>query len=122
MNEGIVATKLNLHKLMASEVGYLRQIAVLADDRDNLAQAREQIRDVLREAFRQWDRHLTRVELLGPTLAATDFQIRVPQPKFRIQGSFAYFTVNDCQDPPHQQVDQDDGMFLPQSFALVDGR
>lgn len=117
-----MATKLNLHKLMASEEGYLERIAVLPDDRNELAQAREQIRDALREAFRHWDRHLTRVELLGSTLASTDAQPRLPVPRFLIQGSFAYHTVNDCQDPPQQQIDQDDGVFLPQSFAFDGGR
>ncbi len=117
-----MATKLNLHKLMGAGEGYLDEIAVEALDRRTLAVAREMIRDTLRGAFRDWSQYLLREELLGKELAATGLDPQVPRPKFRIQGSFAYHTVNDCQNPPGQQIDQDDGVFLPQSFVLVGNR
>jgi len=114
-----MATKLNLHKLMGTGDGYLDKIAVEQLDRFALSNAREMIRDILRDAFRNWDQYLRREELLGRELAMEAFEPDVPRPKFRIQGSFAYHTVNDCQHPPGQQIDQDDGVFLPQSFVLV---
>ncbi len=117
-----MATKLNLHKLMGVGQGYLDEIAVETPDRQELTAAREMIREHLLSAFRNWGQYLLREELLGKELAATTLDPQVPRPKFRIQGSFAYHTVNDCQNPPAQQIDQDDGVFLPQSFVLVGNR
>jgi (2Fe-2S) ferredoxin len=46
---------------------------------------------------------------------------KLPQPKFRLQGSFAYHTVNDCQGSPPKHIDQDDGLFLPIGFLSANG-
>lgn len=45
----------------------------------------------------------------------------VPKPKFAIQGSYIYGTLNAPANPPIQQVDIDLGMYLPFS-ALGDGQ
>lgn len=112
-------TKLNLHKLMSRDEGYLRKLRVAKEDEVTLSTAREQIRDVLRGAFRNWRTYLSESELRDNAVAAAFIPNALPTPKFRIQGSFAYFTVNDCQNPPRQQIDQDDGVFLPLSFVMV---
>lgn len=117
-----MGSKLNLHKLMGTADGYLRALTVEEDDRTALAKAREDIRDTLRSAFRDWERHVTRREFFDAAIVASGETPRVPVPKFRIQGSFAYFTVNDCQNLPRTQIDQDDGVFLPLSFVMVGGR
>ncbi|RZL85928.1 MAG: hypothetical protein EOP66_00130 [Sphingomonas sp.] len=118
-----MTTKLNLHRLMATQEGYLAALSVPKDDSVRLSDARETIRDTLRYAFRNWQDHVTQSELtegMG-VLAKAARPPRLPTPKFRIQGSFAYHTANDCQDPPEQQIDQDDGVFLPISFVMVNG-
>jgi hypothetical protein len=117
-----MGTKLNLHKLMGTDAGYLRALTVEDDDRRILSGAREEIRATLRGAFRNWETHVSRTELFDSEVAGLAATPRVPIPKFRIQGSFAYYTVNDCQDPPRNQIDQDDGLFLPLSFVVVGGR
>jgi hypothetical protein len=118
-----MSTKLDLHRLMGTDVGYLAALAVPKTDSQKLSEVRETIRSELRDAFRNWSAHVSQFELtegLG-VIAKTMPPPRLPVPKFRIQGSFAYHTANDCQDPPEQQIDQDDGVFLPISFVMVNG-
>lgn len=117
-----MATKLNLHKLMSRDEGYLRKLRVANEDAVALSEAREEIRDTLRQAFRSWRTYLREADLHDAAVSAGAIPPSLPSPKFRIQGSFAYFTANDCQNPPRQQIDQDDGVFLPLSFVMVGGR
>src|SRR3954447_13592859 len=117
-----MTTKLNLHKLMGNDAGYLHALKVSDEDRSALAEARELIRDTLRDAFAHWDRYVSEAQMRDPSMAKSFARPDVPAPKFKIQGSFAYFTANDCQNPPRQQIDQDDGVFLPLSFVTVKGR
>lgn len=120
-----MATKLNLHKLMGPSEGYLNALRVPEQDEQKLRQARETIRDRLRYAFQHWSEFVRQVELYDAVVKTAMVESaapRLPTPKFRLQGSFAYHTVNDCQDPPTQQIDQDDGLFLPISFVSVNGR
>ena len=120
-----MTTKLSLHRLMADDQGYLRSLRVPQADEERLREAREEIRARLRSAFRNWSSFVTRAEIRDAALArviAEAVEPDLPTPKFRIQGSFAYFTANDCQNPPVQQIDQDDGVFLPLSFVTVDGK
>jgi len=116
-----MATKLNLHKLIGTDAGYLHAIRVEREDRDDLSEAREEIRTELRDAFRNWEKFVNRAELRDSAFEGTAYTPDLPAPKFRIQGSFAYHTANDCQNPPDQQIDQDDGVFLPLSFVMVKG-
>jgi hypothetical protein len=117
-----VTTALNLHKLMSSTSGYVHSLRVRDEDHRGLAAAREIIRSALRSAFRNWDQFVRRSELVEDVLAKSAAEIRLPTPKFRLQGSFDYHTANDCQQPPLQQVDMDDGVFLPQKFVFVGGK
>jgi hypothetical protein len=121
-----VRTALNLHRLMSTSEGFLASLNVPQEDRRTLAWAREIVRDTLRRAFHHWEQFVSPSELFEQEVAnfAVDSRIpiRLPTPKFRIQGSFDYHTVNDCQNPPAQQIDMDDGVFLPQAFVFVAGR
>ena len=117
-----MSTMLNLSKLMDTESGYLSALSVSHQDRQVLSRAREEIRDTLRSAFRNWSSFVAKVELRDSRVFASPSQLHFPAPKFRIQGSFAYHTPNDCQHPPKQQIDQDDGVFLPVSFVTSKGR
>jgi hypothetical protein len=117
-----MTTKLNLHKLMYRDAGYLHALKVSDDDREALAEARELIRETLRGAFRNWEQYVSKAQFRDARIADASIPFEVPAPKFKIQGSFAYFTANDCQHPPRQQIDQDDGVFLPLSFVTVQGK
>lgn len=112
---------LNLHRLFSTDDGYLKELRVADRDREVLSSAREEIRGALRVAFREWKKYVTRAELFEQMLEKASIDPDLPAPKFRIQGSFAYHTVNDCQQTPPQQVDQDDGMFLPIGFISNGG-
>ncbi|MDE2466681.1 MAG: hypothetical protein KGO02_23640, partial [Alphaproteobacteria bacterium] len=112
---------LNLHNVFAGNGGYLERLRVPRSDDESLRRAREKIREALRSAFREWERHLSRVELFEGARAKSLGNATLPQPKFRLQGSFAYHTVNDCQQNPPQQIDQDDGVFLPIGFLASKG-
>ncbi len=116
-----MAASLNLHRLFYIDDGYLRRLYVPEEDKITLSDAREKIRVTLREAFRNWQNFVTKAELFDPQAAGVGANDNLPAPKFRIQGSFAYHTANDCQQTPPQQIDQDDGMFLPVSFITNDG-
>ena len=43
------------------------------------------------------------------------------RPKFRMQGSWSYDTLNCTTHEPPQEIDLDDGMFLPVSFLTQNG-
>ena len=119
-----MTTKLSLHRLMNDDQGFLRAIRVPEADQERLRDARETIRATLRNAFRNWASFVSRSEIYDsaiPRAIVASLPASLPTPKFKIQGSFAYFTVNDCQNPPAQQIDQDDGVFLPISFVTVHG-
>ncbi|PDS34683.1 hypothetical protein CO665_29455 [Rhizobium anhuiense] len=67
-----------------------------------LLQARTKIRQRLKEAFAERSR-----DLFGKAIA----------PRFFTQGSHSYKTLNDPAWPPEQQMDLDDGCYLPMSFV-----
>jgi hypothetical protein len=117
-----MTTKLNLHKLMGRDAGYLNALRIDERDRQVLSEAREAVRDTLRTAFGKWEQYASKSQMVDAGAASVVTRLEIPTPKFRVQGSFAYFTVNDCQNPPRQQIDQDDGVFLPLSFVTVHGR
>jgi hypothetical protein len=116
-----MANLLNLHRLFNTRDGYLGQLKVADVDSATLSRAREIIRKTLKDAFRNWERFIAKADLFEAHVLQKGAEIKFAGPKFRIQGSFAYYTVNDCQHPPHQQIDQDDGMFLPVSFIAING-
>jgi len=122
LKDVMMTTKLNLHRLMGPDAGYLQALKVDDIDRRALSEAREAIRDTLRDAFRNWTNFVTELELRDFKAVSASDVPHLATPKFRIQGSFAYHTVNDCQNPPVQQIDQDDGVFLPLSFVTVNGK
>jgi hypothetical protein len=54
-----MAATLNLHRVFAGSGGYLEELTVPATDAAALRSAREEIRAVLRGAFRDWEQYLT---------------------------------------------------------------
>lgn len=116
-----MAASLNLHRLFSMDEGYLGALRVPDQDAEKLRQARESIRSVLRTAFADWSTHVTRTALFESVIAKSAAPAPVLTPRFHLQGSFVYFTVNDCQQTPPQQIDQDDGVFLPVTVLTVGG-
>ncbi|WP_421934401.1 CBASS cGAMP synthase [Phenylobacterium sp.] len=116
-----MAATLNLHKLFAGRDGYLDNLRVEMSEAIVLQKAREEIRQTLRDAFRDWESYVRRTEMFDSLVLKAATNVQLAAPKFRIQGSFAYHTANDCQQTPPQQIDQDDGVFLPMSFLTNGG-
>ena len=74
------------------------------------------IRETMRAAFRQPERLVNKRMIFEDRAPIDPDTETLRAPKFRLQGSFQYGTANDCQINPPQEIDQDDGMFLPVSF------
>ena len=121
-----MATKFH-RVLLGTELkrGFLQSIELSKSEEAVLRGARDAIRHQLTLAFGQVSAQLPiqkrfLVEGAPPLFRTDEFlqQLR-PVPRFREQGSHAYRTLNDpvpAHTPP-QQIDLDDGMFLPTSFV-----
>lgn len=101
------------HSLLASttEESFLKNLNLSPQDEQELLSAASEIRNSLLAGF----------SVLREEQLKVNAEIEVPKPKFAIQGSYAYGTMNDPANPPIQQVDIDLGMYLPFS-ALGDGK
>jgi hypothetical protein len=121
-----LATTLNAHRLFffasdAEADNYLRALTLDRRTDARLREAGSEIRDELRAGFRNWEQFVTRSDMITGSLLQKGLTPPPLRPKFRRQGSFAYFTVNEPTQLPHQQVDLDDGVFLPTSFLDDNG-
>jgi hypothetical protein len=104
--------------------GFIRRIDLPEDEEADLRSARDDIRECIRGAFRDVaDRSPLMKRFLvedAPPVYRTDGFLNDlrPTPRFRGQGSYSYKTLNDPvpDHTPPQQVDLDDGVFLPTSF------
>ncbi|MBB4575957.1 CBASS cGAMP synthase [Rhizobium lentis] len=95
----------NVSKLLYTTVAnecFLLGIDPEDEAKKALLQARTKIRQRLREAFAERSH-----DLFG----------RAITPRFFTQGSHSYKTLNDPAWPPEQQMDLDDGCYLPMSFV-----
>lgn len=92
----------NVAKLLHTTVDPENFLTNLAPEDAILRAARTTIRDHLRGAFEK-----SSLEVFGRKIV----------PRFFTQGSFAYKTLNDPAWPPGQQMDLDDGCYLPLSFV-----
>jgi hypothetical protein len=104
---------LNAHRVFSgsTDKNYLRALEVEQDKQDDLRAVRDLVRERLRNAFKEWDKYAS-AEILFETASVSNGSL---QPKFRMQGSFAYRTLNEPAQKP-QEIDLDDGMFLPVSY------
>jgi len=118
---------INAHRAFfctTAEDTYLGGLTVDEEQRDTLRGARDEIRETIRRGFRDWAAILDRQELFeSVALATTYLHDAEPtlRPKFRMQGSWSYFTLNRTTIEPPQQIDADDGVFLPVSFLTQNG-
>ncbi len=111
---------INAHRLLAgtsSHGGYLGSLGVSREDEQALRAARELVRQTLREKLPLQQKMLKQHGFVDEAFRGRDLPLK---PKFRMQGSAVYFTLNDPAHKPPQQIDYDDGVFLPTSF-LNDG-
>ena len=92
----------NASKLLHTTTDPENYLANLEPEDSILREARKKIRVHLREVF-----EASSVVKFG----------RSVRPRFFTQGSFAYKTLNDPAHPPGQQMDLDDGCYLPLSFV-----
>jgi hypothetical protein len=94
----------NVSKLLfcGDKICFLDNIDLGARDHALLREARKKIRARLKQRFSEISR-----EKLGATVA----------PRFYTQGSYAYKTINDPARVPPQQMDLDDGCYLPLTFV-----
>lgn len=109
---------LNAHRVFdnTTDNNYLTAITVESKKEDGLRSVRDLVRNTLKAAFKDWSSVVTMDALFEAASAARD----TLQPKFRMQGSFAYRTLNEPAQKP-QEIDLDDGMFLPVSYLAEHG-
>lgn len=112
----------NAHRTLFSSGGhdtYLRRLTVDTKEKEALQAARDEIRDEIRLGLRDWSDHVDRGQLFEARALAsaylTDRDLAL-RPKFRMQGSWSYHTLNRATHNPPQEIDLDDGVFLPVSF------
>ena len=118
-------SRLNLHRVFQGKLfspGFLKKIEVIPEERDALLSARTDIRDHIRKEFKDLP------EQASAKAVFTDDYFRhfrhalevqpYPEfkPRFMTQGSFQYKTVNWPAKLPPQQVDLDDGIYVPMPY------
>ncbi len=122
--------KFSAHKLLKSKEGFKPALTPTDEDIKHLKAVRKTIRTTLRAAFSSVSKALEKdlagrwqVNTLGVSSGIVERIRQLPadqkntlrglQPKFASQGSFVYGTMNTpCHQPP-QQMDLDDGVYLP---------
>ena len=114
---------LNVHRVFKGSQtrrGYLAALGLKDNRAKSLRDARDRIRKALREEMPDWNSHAKSRSLVEHRHIALASRIPALHPKFRMQGSGVYHTLNFPAHLPPQEVDFDDGVFLPTSF--VNGR
>ena len=115
---------LNVHKIFKGSLtrqGYLASLD-LSDSREkSLRGARDSIRKVLQKDMPDWNGPAKAHRLVEHRFVELASQLPPIRPKFRMQGSGVYHTLNNPAHLPPQEVDFDDGLFLPTSFVNGSG-
>jgi hypothetical protein len=113
----------NAHRVFtgpADAEHYLAALTLETERERLLRSARETCREAIRVGLRSWSNVLQKSMLFESVVASI-----VPtslKSKFKMQGSFAYRTLNDPAHTPPQEIDLDDGVFVPVSFLNDNGR
>lgn len=113
---------MNAHRLLAgtdTKIGFKQNISLSQKDWDNLIRVRNLIRTTLRRGFSELSEEPSQKAVLLERRYATlarEASFKVA-PRFRMQGSFSYRTVNHPAWAPPQEIDLDDGVYLPVSFT-----
>jgi hypothetical protein len=115
---------LNAHSLFTGDRAdrpFLEGLTVPDDRLGHLRGARNRARGAISDAFRHWHHLVEDKTVVERAYLNAGRPVPTLRPKFRRQGSYAYRTLN---LPPYtnQQIDFDDGMFLPISFFVQQGK
>jgi len=116
---------LNLHRLLAGTTalsGYIDELDVGVTKERALRSARDLIRTALRANFKPLYEHMVRDGLIEQRYLAKASSVPAFRPRFRMQGSMKYRTLNDPAQNPPQEIDVDDGVYLPTSFVTEGGK
>jgi hypothetical protein len=114
---------LNAHRVFAGPAAadhYLAALTLEAEREAMLRAACDTCREAIRAGLRSWANVLQKsalFEAVAASVAPTSLK-----PKFKMQGSFAYRTLNDPAHRPPQEIDLDDGVFVPVSFLNDNGQ
>ena len=97
--------KNNFHALLtsASETGFLQNLDLSPADETLLISARDELRDAITSGFNEASKTTRRNRNVE----------QISKPRFAMQGSRVYKTLNSPAYPPIQQVDLDLGVYLP---------
>ena len=107
----------NTHRVFTGTTGkdYLAELTLAKEEEDELRAARDTLRTALKAGFSERGQWITDAALFE-TAAIKMASPPALKPKFKMQGSFSYRTLNVPAQMPPQEMDLDDGMFLPVSF------
>jgi len=105
----------NAHKALVSRPSGYKFALNLTDEQERtLRDARDDIRGEISAKFGSF------AKSLGDQVLFEDhsplFARNIQTPKFRMQGSFSYHTCNQPAHIPPQEIDLDDGLFMPVSY------
>lgn len=119
-------TKLNAHKLLyeaPEDVDFHTQLEVPQTQIQKLRNARDMVRQAISDGFSVWWEKIQPQQLIPLDRKVADFTKIYLRPKFHRQGSYSYATLNSPAHVPPQQIDFDDGVFLPTTFIKgMEGR
>lgn len=111
-----MAASVNAHSLFAGRdpAAFLKAITPSAADRRLLLDTRKKIRTHIKACFNKLSQDVAEQQKLGliDRRAPNPKPLRL-SPKFSSQGSFVYGTLNSPAHQPPQEMDLDDGMYLP---------
>jgi hypothetical protein len=106
---------LNAHKALVSRPsGYKFALNLTDEQEQTLRDARDDIRGAISAKFGSLAKSLGDQVLFEKR--APEFVRNIQTPKFRMQGSFSYHTCNRPAHVPPQEIDLDDGLFMPVSY------
>lgn len=114
---------LNAHRVFTgpADADHFLAALTLEPSREKLLRAaRDTCRAAIRSGLRSWSSVLHKSLLFDAVVA--NVAPASLKPKFKMQGSFAYRTLNDPAHTPPQEIDLDDGVFVPVSFLNDEGR
>lgn len=110
----------NAHKaFVARPSGYKFALNLSEAQEQTLRNARDDIRSEISSQFGSFAKALgdqVLFEAKAPVLVRS-----YQTPKFRMQGSFSYHTCNQPAHVPPQEIDLDDGLFMPVSYFKKGG-
>jgi len=122
--EGEALPTFNLHRLFfeaPEKNDLLCELGVPDKEHQGLRDARDLIRATVRSGFASWQETLDRRIVLSEIAVRKSVADPKLRPKFRMQGSASYHTLNLPARQPPQRIDIDDGIYLPVSFLAESG-